>query len=182
MPSNLFAHPYVLFTGALTGIALGFLLQKGRVSQFNVIVGQFLFKEFALLKIMLTAIIVGSLGMHLMIAIDLPVDMHIKSSFLLAVALGSALFGIGMVVLGYCPGTCVVAAGQGSRDAWWGILGMIFGAGSYAVVYPWLKETVLTIMPITKTTLPELFAISPWIILAGLAAVSLVLFWLLSKR
>ncbi|WP_454648759.1 hypothetical protein [Bradyrhizobium liaoningense] len=36
----------------------------------------------------------------------------------LAVALGAALFGIGMVVYGYCPGTALGAIATGSVHAW----------------------------------------------------------------
>ena len=36
---------------------------------------------------------------------------------------GGLIFGVGMSILGYCPGTLPISFGQGSMDAFWGILG-----------------------------------------------------------
>jgi hypothetical protein len=66
-----------------------------------------------------------------------------------------------MVVLGYCPGTAVAAAGQGSQDAAAGVFGMLVGAAAYAEAYPYLLDSVLK-TNYGKTTLPELTGISPW--------------------
>ena len=41
------------------GILFGVLLHRGGVANYNVIVNQFRFKDFTVLKIMFTAIIVG---------------------------------------------------------------------------------------------------------------------------
>ena len=48
-----------ILLGLLTGFLFGFLLQKSRVSDRRVIVGQFLLRDFTVMKVMLTAIIVG---------------------------------------------------------------------------------------------------------------------------
>ena len=46
-----FADPTTLMLGALTGLVFGFLLQKGGVASFNVIVNQFRFVDFTVLKV-----------------------------------------------------------------------------------------------------------------------------------
>ncbi len=56
----MFDSPEKLLLGLLTGIAFGVLLQKGRVAKFAVIVGQFLLKDWTVVKIMGTAVVVGS--------------------------------------------------------------------------------------------------------------------------
>ena len=43
-----------LLLGLVSGIAFGFLLQKGRVAKFRVIMGQFLLKDWTVVKIMLS--------------------------------------------------------------------------------------------------------------------------------
>lgn len=43
------------------GAAFGFLLHRGRVADYNTIVRQFLFRDFTVIKIMLTAIIIGGI-------------------------------------------------------------------------------------------------------------------------
>ena len=49
-----------LILGLVMGILFGFLLQKGGVTSYHVIVGQLLLKDFTVVKIMLSAVIVGS--------------------------------------------------------------------------------------------------------------------------
>ena len=45
--------------GLLIGILFGFLLQRGGVAEYDVILGQLLLTDFTVLKIMLTAAVVG---------------------------------------------------------------------------------------------------------------------------
>ncbi|MEM9557499.1 MAG: YeeE/YedE thiosulfate transporter family protein [Acidobacteriota bacterium] len=175
--TNLFASPSVLLMGALAGLAFGFLLQKGGVTRYDVIVGQFLLRDFTVLKVMLTAIVTGALGIWGMLALGWlePTDLHLKAATLLANALGGAVFGVGMAVLGYCPGTAIGATGQGSRDALFGILGMIAGAFAYAAAYPWIRTEILPVADRGKVTIADVAGISPWWLIAALAVGSIVL-------
>lgn len=54
-----------LLRGLIFGILFGFLLQKGGVTKYDVIVGQLLLEDFTVLKIMLTAVLVGAVGLRL---------------------------------------------------------------------------------------------------------------------
>jgi len=182
LSAAVFASPTLLVTGALTGLVFGFLLQKGGVTRFNVIVGQFLLRDFTMIKIMLTATIVGGIGIYAMRASGMDVALHVKSTALLANALGGVIFGIGMALLGYCPGTGVAALGDGSRHAIPGIAGMLFGAAIFAEVYPWFKTNVLTVGAFGKITLVDLSGVAPWWILLALAAAATAGFWLLGRR
>lgn len=112
MFEHFFANPSTILMGGVTGFLFGFLLQKGGVTRYNVIVGQFLLKDFTVLKIMLTAVIVGSVGIYGMRALGLDVNLHVKTTALLGNALGGLIFGAGMAVLGYCPGTAVAGLPQ----------------------------------------------------------------------
>jgi uncharacterized membrane protein YedE/YeeE len=173
----------MLIAGLLTGIVFGFLLQRGGVTRYNVIVGQFLMKDFTVLKTMLTAIIVGAVGIWGMLAIGMmePSGLHIKSATLLANGLGGVIFGVGMAILGYCPGTGVAALGDGSRHAWPGLLGMIFGAGVYAEVYPYIADNLLKVADEGKVTFADVAGISPWWFILGLAVIAGIVFYLLEK-
>ncbi len=112
-----------LALGLFTGIVFGFLLQKGRVAKYEVIVGQFLFKDWTVVKTMGTAVVVGAVGVYGLVAMDMA-SLHIRPALLGGVLIGAVLFGIGMAVLGYCPGTSVAGCGEGRRDAMVGVLGM----------------------------------------------------------
>jgi hypothetical protein len=57
-----FADPKTLALGALAGLVFGFLLQKGAVGRYETIVGQFLLRDHTMLKVMLSAIVVGGLS------------------------------------------------------------------------------------------------------------------------
>jgi uncharacterized membrane protein YedE/YeeE len=183
MYEHFFADPITILLGALTGLVFGFLLQKGGVTRFSVIAGQFLMKDFTVLKVMLTAIVVGAIGIYGMRVIGMldPEDMHIKNATLLGNGLGGLIFGIGMAVLGYCPGTGVAAIGDGSRHAIAGLIGMIVGAGVYAEVYPWMKSSILGIGDYGESTLASATGLSPWWFIVALAVIAIVLFLLLER-
>ena len=50
--------------GLATGLAFGALLQRGRVSRYEVILGQLLFRDGRVMKTMATAVAVGAVGIH----------------------------------------------------------------------------------------------------------------------
>lgn len=162
MFDGFFADPTTLMMGAITGLVFGFLLQKGGVTRFDVILGQFLFKDFTVAKVMLTAIVVGGVGIYGMRSAGLEVDLHIKNATLLGNIVGGLIFGVGMAVLGYCPGTGMAAIGDGSRHAVPGVFGMIAGAALYAQAYPWMKSQVLGIGDFGKATFGSATGMSPW--------------------
>lgn len=176
-----FAPVSVLLQGALVGLIFGFLLQKGGVTRFNTIVGQFLLRDFTVLKIMMTAIVVGAVGVYLMLQTGLIESLHVKSAQLLANGLGGVIFGVGMATLGYCPGSAVAAIGDGSRDALPGVVGMVVGAGLYAEAYPWIKANILPVSDLGKVTLATTTGLSPWWLIAGLAAAAIVGFAALER-
>ena len=91
--SSFFADPVTLLLGAVTGFVFGFLLQKGGVTKFNTIVGQFLFTDFTVIKVMLTAMVVGSAGVYLFLGGGLIEGLHVKSLNILGNVLGGLIFG-----------------------------------------------------------------------------------------
>lgn len=66
-----------LILGLLFGIVFGFLLQKGGVTEYNILIGQLLLTDYTVIKIILTAIAVGMLGVHILVKFDLT-QLHIK--------------------------------------------------------------------------------------------------------
>ncbi len=181
MFEHYFADPKTLLLGALTGLIFGFLLQKGGVTRYNTIVNQFRFRDFTVLKTMLTAIVVGAIGIYAMLQAGLIPGLSVKPAELAMNIGGGLIFGVGMVLLGYCPGTALAAIGQGSRDAIIGMLGALAGAAAYAEAYPFLSRTVEPLARYGKITWPELAHTSPWVFIAGLALFSVVLFIALER-
>lgn len=124
--------------GLVTGILFGFLLQKGRVLRFEKQVGAMLLKDMTILKFMLSAIIVGMVGIAAMSSAGMITPGH-KSMNVGAVLVGGALFGAGWAVMGYCPGTSMGALGEGRRHAIFAIAGMLVGAAIYANCIPFFS-------------------------------------------
>lgn len=157
-----------LALGLFTGIIFGVLLQKGRVAKFQVIIEQFLFRDWTVVKIMGIAVVVGAAGIYALLPID-AVSLHIKPLICLGIVAGGICFGAGMAIFGYCPGTSVAACGEGRRDAMVGVLGMLAGAGLYVALYPQLSSLMKSWGDAGKITLPEWTGTSPWLWIGGLA-------------
>ena len=154
-----------LIFGLITGFLFGFFLQKGQVVKYEKIVGALRLRDFTIIKFMLSAILVGMVGIYLMKDLGL-IKLHIKSADLGANIIGGLIFGVGFGLLGYCPGTAVGAVGEGRVDAFWGgILGMLVGAGIYAEVYTLIKDNLLTWGSFGKITLPFILGTNHWIII-----------------
>ena len=171
-----------LVLAGLFGLIFGVLLNKGRVTDYNVIVNLFRFRDWTVLKIMLTAIIVGGIGVFAMMGAGMIGEYHIKDTNLLGLLLGGALFGVGMVVYGYCPGTGVAAIATGSVHALVGFIGMIAGGVLYAVSYGWVKANVLPVGAFGKVRLTEVFPVPEIVLWVILAAVALALFLALERK
>lgn len=169
----MFDSPDKLALGLLTGIIFGFLLQKGRVAKYHVIVGQFLLKDWTVVKIMGTAVIVGAIGVYGLLAAG-AVSLHVKPMLIGGVLVGAVCFGLGMVVLGYCPGTTVAACGEGRRDAMVGVLGMLCGAGIFVALFPVLQPVIKALGDYGEITLPEALGVSPWLVIGALVVAALL--------
>lgn len=163
------------------GMVFGILLHRGGVADYNVIVNQFRFRDFTVLKVMLTAIWVGGVGV-LLLRMTGHAELHVKPANMLGVMLGAALFGVGMVLYGYCPGTGVVAIATGSLHAAVGLLGMLAGGIAYAVTFPWVEAKILSVAKLGKVRLPDLTGVPDWGWFLVLGMISGVVFWLLETR
>jgi hypothetical protein len=159
--------------GFLTGMAFGALLQRGRLSRFDVITGQLLLRDGRVIKTMASAVAVGSIGFHLL-ARKGKTSRDIKPMKVGGVVGGAVLFGAGLALFGYCPGTSIAAAGEGRRDAMAGVLGMLAGASAFVALYPRLKRIIEAGGDLGKKTLPAMTTTSaaPWV---GALAASTVL-------
>jgi uncharacterized membrane protein YedE/YeeE len=167
--------------GLVTGVLFGFLLQKGRVLRFDKQVGAMLLRDMTIFKFMLSAILVGMVGVALLVQTGLITVGH-KPMNLGAIVIGGALFGAGWAVMGFCPGTSIGALGEGRWHALFAIVGMIAGAAVYAELYPVFQSTVLAWKDFGKIALPQVLGVSPWLVIAGFWAVILMVFYIFENR
>nr|MEE4269253.1 DUF6691 family protein [Candidatus Krumholzibacteria bacterium] len=170
-----------LWLGLVTGIFFGALLQQGRVLRYEKQVGAMLFKDMTILKFMLSAIIVGMIGINLLVSLGV-IALSVKATAIGANLVGGLLFGAGWAVMGFCPGTSVGALGEGRWHALFAIAGMLVGAALYAEAYPALKDNVLAWGKFGKITLPGILGVSPWLVIPVLVAGYLALFQVFEKK
>ena len=143
----------------LVGVAMGVLIQRVRASSPGMILANLRLENLSIIKFMATTI---GVGMILVYALDLvaPQLLHfdVKPAYVIGVALGGLVFGVGFALGGYCPGTCVVGVGEGRRDAIVAVVGGVAGALVFTLLYNVLLEPVIKPMDLGKVRLQDYVA------------------------
>jgi len=165
-----------LILGLFMGIIFGFLLQKGGAGKYDIILGQLLLKDFTVLKIMLSAVVTGMIGIYILKGFGLA-QLHIKPGSVGMTVVGGLIFGVGFAVLGYCPGTISAAIGQGNLDALFGgLIGILVGSGIFAHLYPSLQG-ILKKGWFGDITIPQYFKVNPWMVILPLCLLIILFFY-----
>jgi len=171
-----------LLAGLITGGMFGFLLQKATVIRYDCQLGALRLQDMTIVKFMLSSIFVGMIGIYFLRDLGM-IALDVKTTMLGSNIIGGLIFGVGWVILGYCPGTQLGALGEGRWDAIWGILGMLVGGALFAETYSWLKKTVYTWGDYGKITLPEVTRVHQWILIPVIIILGLLLFkWFEQKN
>ena len=170
-----------ILAGLVTGIAFGFLLQKGQVVRYEKQLGALRLQDMTIVKFMFSAILVGAVGLHLLNDLGVIASLQVRPVSLGGQLIGGSLFGIGWALFGYCPGTALGALGEGRWHALPGVLGMVFGAGVFAIFQPLLAAKVLTLGQFGRITLPGMLGMHHWQFIVLMIAGVLLLFWLFEK-
>lgn len=131
----------ILF-GLVTGFLFGFILTRTGITKYPRVMGMLLLKDFKILKYMLTAVIGSMLLFYLLGDFGL-LELSLKSLDWGKV-IGGLIFGVGMAMLGYCPGTMAARIGEGKKDAILAFFGMALGIFIYALVARPIKIHLLT--------------------------------------
>ena len=164
-----------LYFGLGFGILFGFLLHKGGATKYDVIVGQLLLSDFTVLKIMLSAVVTGMIGVYFMKSMGW-IKLSIKSGSVGMNVIGALIFGVGFAVLGYCPGTIAGAIGNGYLDAIvGGLAGILLGTWIFAVMYPKLRDGILKKGDFGDITLPGMLKMNDWVVVVPAAVVIILL-------
>lgn len=117
------------------GIIFGGFISYAGLNRYNTIAGLSVLKDFTVAKTIMLVIGIG--GFLLMFEImGGEASFHIKPLYTIGTILGGLIFGAGMSILGYCPGTLPISLGQGSLDALIGICGGLVGGILYTILYP----------------------------------------------
>lgn len=119
----------------LLGFSFGAILQYASLNKHNVISGLATLDNLAVAKAVVLAIGVGAILLNIEIGLGFA-SYHVKPFILGGIMLGGLIFGSGMAILGYCPGTLAISLGEGSLDALVGIIGALVGGVVYTLLLP----------------------------------------------
>jgi len=168
----------------LIGIVFGFLLQRTQITKYETIVNVLRFKDFTVIKFMMSAIVVGMVGLYIMIEAGMVPNIlrYISPVRIAAIAVGGTIFGVGFALLGGWPGQSPAALGEGRLDSFFGIIGILIGAFIYGELYNGLRVSFLKIGYFGKMTFPVLLnLLNPWYIIIPFVVFVLILFFILEK-
>ena len=126
-----------LLYGLIIGMFFGFILERTGFGNSKVIAAIFHFKNLRVSQTMISAIVTAATW--IVIAsyfgwIDYN-QMFIPLVYVWPYLVGGAIFGVGMVMAGWCPGTAVVGFASGKIDAAVFMLGMLSGMYVYFIEF-----------------------------------------------
>ena len=120
----------------LWGAGFGFLLHQARVTDYDAILGMFLFRDFHLMGVMGGAIATAAIGLWIVrrrarsSPNGEPVEVG-STALNGGVVAGSLIFGAGWALCGACPGTALAQLGEGKFYALSTIAGILLGTLAY---------------------------------------------------
>jgi len=120
------------------GFVFGFALFHAGFTDSRRIAWAFYFKDVGVPVVMFSAIATGMLGlwgMSLIGVLDISL-VYMLPTYLLPMAIGGLIFGLGMVIGGYCPGTAAASVATGKVDAMVFIVGFLVGSMVFADFFP----------------------------------------------
>ena len=121
------------------GFLFGAFLQFAKLNRFDTISGMATLDNLTVAKAIAVAIGVGAILLNIEIGLGFA-SYHIKPFLFGGIAIGGILFGIGMAILGYCPGTLVISLGEGSIDAFVGLVGGLAGGLVFTMLLPSIQS------------------------------------------
>eukprot|EP00484_Ammonia_sp_Unknown_P005319 CAMPEP_0197052230 /NCGR_PEP_ID=MMETSP1384-20130603/26736_1 /TAXON_ID=29189 /ORGANISM="Ammonia sp." /LENGTH=403 /DNA_ID=CAMNT_0042484903 /DNA_START=42 /DNA_END=1253 /DNA_ORIENTATION=- len=128
----------------IMGMIFGFVLNKGRVFEPGIIVDQFLFKRWVMMKMFLSAAASSTLCLSLMQLVS-PREYKITRAKcavynLFGSVVGGAILGAGMAIGGICPGMVLAQIGAGVPNSVLCMASILGGAFIYGLIEPFIRS------------------------------------------
>ena len=83
------------------GVFFGFSLNKAGLTKYHKIVNVFRFTDMAVLKFMMTALIVSMTGLYVLRSLGLVKFPNVPATYIVGNVIGGLIFGMGMALTGY---------------------------------------------------------------------------------
>ncbi|BBJ27477.1 YeeE/YedE thiosulfate transporter family protein [Athalassotoga saccharophila] len=144
MKGILFTAPQ--WVGILIGFVIGALAEAWGIANPESIIRLVRWKD----RLFITCIALGGaiavLVLYALYAMGINMHFSLKPLYWIGVGLGGAIFGIGLALSGYFPGSEWMSLGEGRRDALFAIPGGLLGAATWTLLFQtsagqWLVNT-----------------------------------------
>ncbi len=135
------------------GIIFGGIIQYSRVDKFEKIAGFAMWKDTIVPKMLFFAIGLTSIALYFEIKMGFA-SYHVKPMMIQGLVIGGIIFGIGMTIMGKCPGTGPISIAEGRIDVLVGAIGGIFGGYFFTKYYDTLFKPLMG-ESLGKTTLVD---------------------------
>lgn len=167
---------YTIFT--IVGIGFGFSLEQAGFGRGTKLAAQFYFKDFAMFKVMFTAVITAMVlitGASAIGILDFR-KVYVPGTYLWPVAIGGFILGVGFLVGGLCPGTSMVGAATLKLDAMVFLVGVTLGVFAFGETVPYFMDFWNT-SDLGRFTLTDWLGIPTGVIALFIVLFALFLFW-----
>src|SRR5499426_1694768 len=166
--------------GLVMGVVFGLLLEKSRVFEPGMIVGQMQLRNFIMLKVFLSAVATGAVALSLLNGFGW-VQLQPRPAAYAPNVVGGLLLGAGISLSGACPGNTLAQIGAGYRDAFFTLIGGLFGALVFSYAEPAINQSFLG-QSGPRLVFTDLVGMPYWIGALVLAAVIVVILIVLEAR
>lgn len=180
--TGILSEPGTMFIGLIAGIAFGYILISVGMGNSRKISAVFYGEDWSVMKIMFSAVVTTMLLTYTSFYFGL-LDINLvqlANVNLSGVIIGGLIFGVGMALGGYCPGTSIAAVVTRKIDAYVFIGGFFVGLWIFAVNYPLISEYLLS-ENLGKLTLSDIFGLPYGVIALLVVGVALLTFFFLEK-
>ncbi|HUT47272.1 MAG TPA: DUF6691 family protein [Sedimentisphaerales bacterium] len=141
--------------GLIMGVIFGTSLVLTGLTNPDKIIGALRLKDFYAIRTVAVFLLVAMLGTWIL---DLfgAANFNIKPAVILTVLIGGAFLGTGLGLTGFSPATGLASAASGRIDALITVIGMIFGAHVYILIYPSIVVPLEKVLNFGSLTLPQI--------------------------
>ena len=124
------------------GVVFGAIIQYSRVDKFEKIAGFAMMKDTIVPKMLFLAIGITAIVLYFEIQYGYA-SYHVKPINLLGIVLGGIIFGVGMAIMGKCPGTGPISIAEGRIDVLVGAIGGLFAGYLFTKFYDPVFKTLM---------------------------------------
>ena len=167
---------YTIFL--IIGIGFGFMLEQAGFGRSTKLAAQFYFKDFAMFKVMFTAVITAMVLIYGSVAIGI-LDFRavfVPATYLWPIAIGAFILGVGFLIGGLCPGTSMAGAATLKLDAMVFLGGVVIGVFVFGETVPYFMD-FWTTSDLGRLTIPDWLDLPAGVVVLFVVVAALFMFW-----